>query len=86
MKHHRDYVINLRPLFVDRGRRTRVAVIHGRRDRVAPYDALRPWLDSLPEPKRLTILPNSGHGFGDSHTVLPALRESLAWAAQDVCR
>ena len=81
-----DYVVDLRPLFRDRGRSAPVAVIHGMRDRVAPYSALRPWLDSLPEPKRVTILPASGHGFGDSRTVLPAIRQSLVWASADACR
>jgi pimeloyl-ACP methyl ester carboxylesterase len=86
VKRHGDYVVNLRPLFEDRARTLRVAILHGMRDRVAPYDSLRPWFDRLPQPKRVTILPNSGHGFGDSRTVLPAIRESLEWAAQDVCR
>ncbi len=81
-----DYVVDLRPLFRDHGRIVPVAIIHGMRDRVAPYDALRPWFDSLSEPRRVTILPNSGHGFGDSRTVLPAIRQSLDWAAQGVCR
>lgn len=81
-----DYVVDLRPLFVDSARTARVAIVHGMLDRVARYDALRPWFDDLSEPKRVTILPHSGHGFGDSRTVLPAIRESLAWAAGETCR
>ena len=86
VRRHGDYAVDLRPLFVDRARATAVAVIHGKRDRVAPYDSLRPWLDSLPEPKHVTILPRSGHGFGDPRAVLPAIRASLGWVAGEVCR
>lgn len=80
------YVVDLRPLFRDRSRTVRVAIVHGMLDRVAPYDSLRPWLDDLPEPKMVTILPRSGHGFGDSRAVLPAIRASIAWAAGEACR
>ena len=86
LRHGGDYVVDLRPLFVDSARTTRVAIVHGMRDRVAPYDAVRPWFDRLSEPKRISILPHSGHGFGDSRTVLPAIRESLDWAAGEACR
>jgi hypothetical protein len=86
LRHGGDYVVDLRPLFVDSARAARVAIVHGMRDRVAPYDAVRPWFDRLSEPKRLSILPHSGHGFGDWRTVLPAIRESLDWAAGETCR
>ena len=86
LRHRGDYVVDLRPLFVDSARTARVAIVHGMRDRVVPYDAARPWFDRLSEPKRLSILPHSGHGFGDSRTVLPAIRESLDWAAGETCR
>jgi pimeloyl-ACP methyl ester carboxylesterase len=81
-----DYLVDLRPLFEDRARTARVAIVHGILDRVAPYDTLRPWFDRLPEPRRITILPRSGHGFGDARTVLPAIRGALEWAAADRCR
>lgn len=81
-----DYVVDLRPLFRDSTRTPRVAIVHGLRDRVAPYELLHPWLDALPQPRRVTILARSGHGFGDSRAVLPAIRESLDWAAGETCR
>lgn len=83
---HGAYVVDLRPLFQDRTRHVRLAIVHGMLDRVARYDSLKPWLEGLPEPKHMTILPNSGHGFGDSRTVGPAIRESVAWAAEEICR
>jgi len=86
LRHGGDYAVDLRPLFVDSARTARVAIVHGMRDRVVPYDAVRPWFDRLSEPKRLSILPHSGHGFGDWRTVLPAIRESLDWAAGETCR
>lgn len=86
VERHGDYVVDLRPLFLDRTRTARIAIVHGTLDRVAPYDALRPWFDGLAEPKRVTILSRSGHGFGDSRAVLPAIRESLDWAAGEACR
>jgi len=85
VKRHSDYVVDLRPLFATGARTARVAVVHGMLDRVAPYATVEPWLDRLPEPRRLTILPKSGHGFGDSRTVLPAISESLSWAATGTC-
>lgn len=86
VKRRGDYVVDLRPLFLDSARTAQVAIVHGMRDRVVPYEVLRPWLDGLPEPKRVTILARSGHGFGDSRAVLPAIQESLDWAAVEICR
>lgn len=83
---HGAYVVDLRPLYRDGRRATRVAIIHGARDQVAPYAMVRAWFDSLPEPKRITILPRSGHGFADERALLPALRGALDWAAGRACR
>jgi pimeloyl-ACP methyl ester carboxylesterase len=79
------YVVDLRPLYRDRARSARVAIIHGRRDQVAPYDSVRSWFDSLPEPKLVSILSESGHGFASERALLPVLRASLTWAAQRRC-
>jgi len=83
--HRGASVVDLRPLYRDHNRSARVAIIHGRRDQVAPYDSVRSWFDSLPEPKMVSILPQSGHGFASERALLPVLRASLAWAAQRRC-
>lgn len=82
---HGAYVVDLRPLYRDAGRATRIAIIHGARDQVAPYAVVRAWFDSLPEPKRITVLPRSGHGFADEQALLPALHGALDWAAERIC-
>ncbi len=79
------WTVDLRPLYRERGRTARIAIIHGRLDRVAPLDSVRGWFDTLPEPKRITILPHSGHGFADEATLLPQLKEAIAWAGARVC-
>ncbi len=79
------WTVDLRPLYRERGRTARSAIIPGRLARVAPLDSVRAWFDSLPEPKAVTILPRSGHGFADEATLLPHLREAIAWAGARAC-
>jgi pimeloyl-ACP methyl ester carboxylesterase len=67
------------PLDAVRGLEVPVLIVHGTRDRNAPYGAGREWSWLLPEGRLLTVDGAGHHAFGEfPERVMPAVARFLA--------